>query len=138
MLSLEPDSFVWYDDWMIIARTIEIEIVNYTPSGFPNVKLQLKETTALLIPRTAALTLRGRRNGDRFAPPGLGEHTQKIKQWMIDRKIPAAIRDRIPLVDVDGQVAAIFWDNKWTVAEPFRTTREPNEDEQRVFISLYA
>jgi tRNA(Ile)-lysidine synthetase-like protein len=98
----------------------------------------LSADTALLVPRNAALSLRGRRSGDRFAPPGLGGHTQKIKQWMIDRKIPAAIRDRIPLVDVDGQVAAIFWQDKWTVAEPFRDNREPNTDEQRLYISLYA
>ncbi len=90
----------------------------------------------LIVPRTAALALRGRRNGDRFAPPGLGGHTQKIKQWMIDRKIPATIRDRIPLVDVEGQVAAIFWEDRWTVADSFRANRDPNDAEQRIFISL--
>jgi tRNA(Ile)-lysidine synthetase-like protein len=137
-LSLEAESLAWHPDWVIIARRSEVEIAQYTPPDFHRVSPQPPSTAELLVPRTAALTLRGRRNGDRFAPPGLAGQTQKIKQWMIDRKIPAAIRDRIPLVDVDGQVAAIFWDNRWTVAESFRAARDPNDEEQRIFISLYA
>lgn len=137
-LSLEADALAWRADWIVIARRSEAEIAAFTPERHFHVAPTPRSTAALLTPKSAALTLRGRRNGDRFAPPGLGGHTQKIKQWMIDRKISAAIRDRIPLVDVDGQVAAIFWEDKWTVAESFRANRDPNEDEQRIFISLYA
>lgn len=86
----------------------------------------------LALPMTVAVTLRGRREGDRFAPKGMDGHTQKIKQWMIDRKIPAAVRDHVPLLDVDGQIAAILWGDAWTVAEPFRADRALGEGEQYV------
>jgi tRNA(Ile)-lysidine synthase len=84
------------------------------------------------LPTTATVTLRGRREGDRFAPKGMDGHTQKIKQWMIDRKIPAAVRDHVPLLDVDGQIAAILWGDAWAVAEPFRADRALREGEQYV------
>lgn len=83
------------------------------------------ERALIFLPRSAAVSLRGRRPGDRFAPPGLGGHTQKIKQWMIDRKIPQIVRDRVPLLDVNGAIAAVFWDGRWHVAEGFRA---PHED----------
>jgi tRNA(Ile)-lysidine synthase len=89
-------------------------------------------TVTLALPITAAVTLRGRRDGDRFAPKGMDGHTQKIKQWMIDRKIPAAVRDHVPLLDVDGQIAAILWGDTWAVAEPLRADRALREGEQYV------
>ncbi len=63
----------------------------------------------LNISREATLTLRGRRAGDRFAPLGLDGHTQKLSKWMIDHKIPRDLRDRVPLLVGDDQVAAIYW-----------------------------
>jgi tRNA(Ile)-lysidine synthase len=48
-----------------------------------------------------ALRIRVRRPGDWFIPAGLG-HRQKIKKFLIDRKIPRGVRDGIPLV-VDGE-----------------------------------
>jgi tRNA(Ile)-lysidine synthase len=41
--------------------------------------------------------LRTRRNGDRFQPLG-SPHTKKLKDFLIDAKIPRAERDRLPLV----------------------------------------
>jgi tRNA(Ile)-lysidine synthetase-like protein len=79
------------------------------------------QPVTLRIPAGATVEVRHRSDGDRFAPPGLGGHTQKLKQWMIDRKIPQAQRARVPLIVVNGQVAAIYWDARWTVGEPFRT-----------------
>ena len=67
----------------------------------------------------ATLTLRARRSGDRFLPQGLNGHSQKLSRWMINRKIPEAIRDRIPLLDVDGEIAAISVSSRWVVAEPY-------------------
>lgn len=62
---------------------------------------------ALHLPPAARVTLRTRRPGDRFAPPGLGGHTQKLKQWLNDRKIPRRLRDQLPLLDVNGEIAAV-------------------------------
>lgn len=66
------------------------------------------------------LTLRVRRRGDRFAPLGLGGHTQLVSRWMVNRKISEAFRDRIPLLEIDGSIAAIADDNQWMVAENCR------------------
>jgi len=44
------------------------------------------------------LALRPRRRGDRFQPQGMGGHRVKLSAFMINRKIPRAWRDRIPLL----------------------------------------
>jgi tRNA(Ile)-lysidine synthase len=97
---------------------------------------QVEGVARLLVRKLAAPVLRGRREGERFAPPGLGGHKQKIKQWMIDRKVPAEVRDCVPLLDVDGQIAAIYWDEKWTVADPFLPKRPPADDEEVITVIL--
>jgi tRNA(Ile)-lysidine synthase len=48
--------------------------------------------------------LRSRRPGDRYQPIGMGGHRQKINEFMINEKIPAARRDHIPLLVAKGQV----------------------------------
>ena len=47
------------------------------------------------------LAVRFRRPGDRFRPPGLGGRSKKLQDYFVDRKVPRADRDRVPLV-VDG------------------------------------
>lgn len=64
-------------------------------------------------------TVRNRRNGDRFLPLGLAGE-KKLKDFLIDRKVPAEARDRIPLVLWKG---AIVWVAGVEVAEPFKVTR---------------
>ncbi len=62
----------------------------------------------LALPPDATLTLDTRRAGDRFDPPGLGGHTQSLKDWMINRRLPRELRAQIPLLRVNGVIAAIF------------------------------
>ena len=62
----------------------------------------------LSLPPGAILTLGTRRRGDRFAPPGLRGHSQSLKKWMINQKLPRTLRMQIPLLRVDGAIAAIF------------------------------
>lgn len=73
----------------------------------------------LAIPEGSLVFLRTRRTGDRFAPLGLQGHTQKIKDWMIDHKIPKAARDQLPLLIVNNQIAAIIVGNQWIIGESF-------------------
>ncbi len=47
-----------------------------------------------------ALAVRGRRAGDRFVPLGSSGATT-LKRFFIDRKIPRALRSRIPIVTLD-------------------------------------
>ncbi len=71
---------------------------------------------ALPIPAGAVVRLRTRRAGDRFAPQGMGGHTRKLSRWMVDQHIPLALRDGLPLLDVNGVVTAIWWDGRWNCA----------------------
>jgi tRNA(Ile)-lysidine synthase len=95
-------------------------------------------SSSILLPRDAHVLLRGRLAGDRFMPPGLHGHTQKLKQWMIDHKIPVSVRDRIPLLDVSGSIAAIYWRGRWVIAEPFRPTRAADAGEYAAVLHFQA
>lgn len=59
--------------------------------------------------------LRTRQPGDRISPPGLRGHTQKLKDWLINRKISRIQRDHIPLLTVNGQIVAILLESRWEV-----------------------
>lgn len=72
---------------------------------------------SLRLPYGVALRLRTRRPGDRFKPKGMGGRSRKIKDWMIDRKIPRDIRSRIPLVCAKGEIIAICVGATWHLAD---------------------
>ena len=56
--------------------------------------------------RADEATVRSRRSGDRLRPLGApGE--RKLKQVLIDRGVPAAARDRLPLLEIAGELAWI-------------------------------
>ena len=71
----------------------------------------------LALPSGCELRLRTRRAGDRFKPKGMGGRSRKLKDWMIDRKIPRRIRDQIPLLCADDAIVAICLERAWRVAE---------------------
>jgi len=81
---------------------------------------------ALHIPPDATLKLRGRRAGDRMSPRRLNGHSCRLSRWMIDQKIPAAIRDRIPILTVNDNVAAILW----LLAPQIEQRFTPTDDKQ--------
>lgn len=51
------------------------------------------------------LKVRGRQPGDRLTLPG---GTKSLKALMIDRKIPARLRDSVPVLTLDGRAIAVF------------------------------
>jgi tRNA(Ile)-lysidine synthase len=61
------------------------------------------------------LMLRTRQPGDRFYPQGVGG-SQKVSDFMINQKIPAAWRDHLPLLVSGGE---IVWLCGWRVDERF-------------------
>ena len=77
------------------------------------------------------LVLRTRRPGDRFRPLG-APGQKKLQDFMVDAKIPASWRDRVPLVVTPRGIA---WVVGWRIAEWCRVTPE---DRQVVEISLRA
>lgn len=65
-------------------------------------------------------TVRNRREGDRFRPLGMS-HDKKLKDFLIDRKIAATSRDRIPLLLWND---TIVWVAGVEVSELFKVTGE--------------
>ena len=65
------------------------------------------------------LAVRYRRPGDRLRPLG-APGTRKLQDWFVDRKVPRADRDRVPLV-VDGR-DRIVWVAGFTIAHEYRVT----------------
>jgi tRNA(Ile)-lysidine synthase len=65
------------------------------------------------------LRVRSRKAGDRFRPLGLAG-TKKLQDFLVDRKVAARDRDRVPLV-VDG-LDRIVWVGGHAICEDFRVT----------------
>jgi tRNA(Ile)-lysidine synthase len=51
------------------------------------------------------LALRPRRRGDRFRPQGMEGHSVKVSAFLINRKVPRAWRDRVPLLVAGDAIA---------------------------------
>ena len=62
------------------------------------------------------LTVRNRRQGDRFQPYGM-RGTKKIKDFLIDAKVPRDERERIPMLVCGDQV---LWIVGYTTSDPFK------------------
>ncbi|HEX9460598.1 MAG TPA: tRNA lysidine(34) synthetase TilS [Thermoanaerobaculia bacterium] len=94
-----------------IAATVRIHPATQQPSN------QLLQLPPGALPH---FTIRNRRDGDRFRPLGMA-HDKKLKDLLIDRKIAASSRDRIPLVVWQGTIA---WVAGVEVSELFKVTGE--------------
>jgi len=66
------------------------------------------------------LTIRNRREGDRFHPMGSGGE-KKLKDFFIDKKIPIAVRNTLPLVVKDND---ILWVPGFGIHHRYRVTPE--------------
>jgi tRNA(Ile)-lysidine synthase len=76
----------------------------------------LRAGLAAAIPPGAVVEVRNRRPGDRVHPLGApGE--RKLKDVLVDRRIPRSERDRLPLLCIEGRIA---WVPGVTVDERFR------------------
>lgn len=58
------------------------------------------------IPDGAAVKIRNRRSGDKFVPLGM-KGTKKLKDFMIDEKIPRNDRSRVGIITIDENIAWI-------------------------------
>lgn len=68
---------------------------------------------------TEAVTLRTRQTGDRFSP--LPQGSKKLKDYMIDAKIPREQRDTVPLVAMGS---TILWIVGYRMSEAYKVTPE--------------
>ncbi|MDF1519254.1 MAG: tRNA lysidine(34) synthetase TilS [Brevefilum sp.] len=65
------------------------------------------------------LMVRGRQPGDRWQPLGMPDHTQKLKDFFINEKIPEHVRDLWPLVYSGDEIA---WVAGLRPSEAFKIT----------------
>lgn len=87
-----------------VKRTIEVKLANHDNFDF-------------LVAGQSRVVVRNRRPGDRFTFKG---HTKKLKEWLIDYKIPKEIRDSLLILEVNGQVA---WVEQLGAGDEFKTVK---------------
>jgi tRNA(Ile)-lysidine synthase len=78
------------------------------------------------------LLVRTRRHGDRFQPLGMDKQ-KKLGKFMIDARIPAVWRNRVPLVYSDSR---ILWVVGWRIDDRFKVTRDSSRIIQLNFEKL--
>ena len=64
-----------------------------------------QDSLSLIPPPTGVFTLRSRQSGDRISLPG---GTKKLSRYLVDQKIPAKLRDTLPVVLSEGHLAAVL------------------------------
>jgi tRNA(Ile)-lysidine synthase len=88
---------------------------------------------ALSLPLDAQVWLRTRHAGDRVHPPGLHGHSQKLKQYLIDRKVPRVVRDRLPVIATAQHVQAILIGHTWHRMAPPAEARQRAAERVRFY-----
>ena len=73
--------------------------------------------------------IRNRKTGDRFRPLGMS-HEKKLKDFLIDRKIPIEVRDSIPLLVWNGE---IVWVGGVEISDTFKVT-DPAGEQYEVWL----
>jgi tRNA(Ile)-lysidine synthase len=110
-------------DYWLIEQEYDVALPGKTYCGTwileAVTELQSNTMARLNILLNSIVKLRTRQSGDTFQPLGMGEHSKKLKNWMIDRKIPQHLRDRIPLLIVNNEIAAIILPEQWIISEAF-------------------
>lgn len=56
--------------------------------------------------KTDKIIVRNRQNGDKFQPMGMNG-TKKLKEYFIDKKIPKDKRNSVPIIEINGEIAAV-------------------------------
>jgi len=130
MLTLAYDSFTIADeshegplpDWPLLEPGTQVTISVPGICTLPNSDWELETDISLLTHAfeenpdrwtayldadvcSGPLTLRTRMPGDRIAPQGMGGHTMKLNELMINTKTSRAIRDQMPLLVCGERIA---------------------------------
>ena len=106
-------------DGEMIATVVEQPMNCAVVDKFPDGKFQaVFDLDRLQLP----LTLRQRRDGDRFHPFGM-QGTKKLKDLLIDAKIPRQERERVPVL-MNGN--EIIWVIGYRTSEPFKIRADTN------------
>ncbi len=94
---LRPGENDWGRDWRLHLELREGSHPPPQEAGADPLEARMDGDTI-----AGSLRVRNRRPGDRLRPLGLGG-TKKVQDLLVDAKVPAALRDRVPLVcDEEG------------------------------------
>ena len=112
-------------DAEMIATVVEPSVNRVATDKFPDGKFQaVFDLDRLQLP----LKLRQRRDGDRFQPFGM-RGTKKLKDLLIDAKIPQQERGRVPVLMSGDE---IVWVVGYRTSEPFKVRAETK---RRLYLS---
>ena len=131
-----------YDRLTVIVETASLETVPLSCPGvtmLPQIGLRVicqetstQETTrnSFTVVPTGTVVVRCRKPGDTMRFSG---GTKSLKKWLIDKKIPAAQRDRIPVIADDCGILGVYGagpnlDRLTGQAKPMCFRFEPTED----------
>lgn len=101
-----PGKITTPDGWQVSIEKHE------EPQRLPAASDDDYSSLMLKIKPESQLLLRTRRPGDRLRLPG---GTRKLKDWLIDRKIPRHVRDRLPLLVVNDLVMGVLIGSDWQI-----------------------
>ena len=114
-----------------VIAEFEVELTPDHPAQIPELGITVHLTAGqpgnratgqpIQVPEGGTFTVRNRRKGDRFQPLGMSS-PKKLKDFLIDRKIAADVRDRIPLLLWNDE---IVWVAGVEVSERFKVTSPP-------------
>ena len=101
--------------------TVRAEVIE-PGAGVPGRGAAGDATAVVAVPAAVPLVVRSWRFGDRYRPLGLEGHSRKLQDLFVDRKVPRADRNRIPLVlDAEGRV---IWVVGFGISHDFRVGDE--------------
>ncbi len=119
---LPPAGITIAGDWRITTKPVEggaepseARVFDFAPDGLI---ARVRLATFL-----EGATVRARMPGDRFQPLGMSG-TKKLKDYMIDEKIPQSWRDRVPLVVTPTGIA---WVVGWRIAHWAKVHQDDTE-----------
>ena len=100
-----------YPGWWLDGECIQVMslTMEWPRKDTPQSQLVL----AVQVPAGSVMTLRPRRKGDRVYPLGLKGRSQKLKDWLINTKVPRLLRNHLPVITVEDKVVALWNGQDW-------------------------
>ena len=92
---------------LIPGKSIYIPEAGYTIKAEHTNDYKRGDGEYFTVPEGARLAVRNRRRGDAFIPWGM-KGSKKVKDYMIDEKIPRRGRDRVGILTINGEIAWII------------------------------